>query len=106
MGFGGGSGSIHLDDAQCTGNETDLLRCPTINFQYNCAHHENAGVECVSPRILPFGEEAGDRAMPALTSGDELMGPLELGDPLVYYLQLENRLFVSIDCILRFARHI
>ena len=95
---GGGSGSIHLDDVSCAGAETTLLQCPTINFVHNCHHHEDAGVRCVSPMILPFGADAGDRVMSAL-SNDELLGPLELGNPLVYYLKLENRLFVSISCM-------
>ena len=45
--------------------------------------------------ILPFGADAGDHAMSTLANDE----PLELGNPLVYYLKLENRLFVSISCM-------
>lgn len=41
--FGQGSGDIVFDNLQCTGNESSLFRCLTIN---QCSHTEDAGVRC------------------------------------------------------------
>ena len=43
--FGGGSGSIVLDNVQCTGSEASLSNCPALS-QHNCDHHKDAGVRC------------------------------------------------------------
>ena len=45
--FGGGSGSIVLDNVQCTGNESSLSNCSTLPV-HDCEHSENAGVRCLS----------------------------------------------------------
>jgi hypothetical protein len=42
-GFGGGTGSIFLDDLQCNGDEGNLIDCPQMS---NCNHDEDAGVTC------------------------------------------------------------
>ena len=43
--FGQGTGSIILDDVQCTGTELLLTNCTNASF-INCGHYEDAGVTC------------------------------------------------------------
>ena len=46
--FGEGSGSIWLDNIECTGNETALAGCGHLGLMItrNCSHSEDAGVRC------------------------------------------------------------
>ncbi|XP_054474281.1 scavenger receptor cysteine-rich type 1 protein M130-like [Anoplopoma fimbria] len=45
--FGEGSNEIWLDDVQCTGTETSVLKCPhRLLGENNCGHSEDAGVIC------------------------------------------------------------
>ncbi len=47
--FGSGTGLIHFDDLQCTGDEDNLFECPFAD-RHNCVHREDAGVRCVARR--------------------------------------------------------
>ena len=45
--FGKGSGSIWMDDLQCTGDEQSIFDCDYKGWgQHNCGHREDAGVVC------------------------------------------------------------
>ena len=45
--FGAGSGSIFLDNVQCTSSSNQLLECPSSPIlSHNCLHSADAGVGC------------------------------------------------------------
>ena len=43
--YGPGSGTIHMDDVKCTGDEEHLFDCAFIQH-HNCFHSEDASVNC------------------------------------------------------------
>ena len=45
--FGSGSGSILMDDVECTGSELTLTQCTYLS-SHNCGHYEDASVQCIS----------------------------------------------------------
>eukprot|EP00057_Strongylocentrotus_purpuratus_P008416 XP_011662890.1 PREDICTED: deleted in malignant brain tumors 1 protein [Strongylocentrotus purpuratus] len=46
-GFGEGTGTIVLDDVNCSGNEEDIFQCGNAELGIsNCGHGQDAGVRC------------------------------------------------------------
>ncbi|XP_071842198.1 uncharacterized protein [Apostichopus japonicus] len=68
--FGEGSGEIHMDDVECTGDESNLLSCGHLEID-NCGHGEDAGVVCST--VLP-----GDEGAVRLNGGNETAGRVEI----------------------------
>eukprot|EP00057_Strongylocentrotus_purpuratus_P020121 XP_011674595.1 PREDICTED: deleted in malignant brain tumors 1 protein-like [Strongylocentrotus purpuratus] len=49
-GFGRGTGTIVLDDVNCSGDESSLFECSNRGLGVNnCGHSEDAGVRCLVP---------------------------------------------------------
>ena len=44
--FGLGTGPIHLDNVNCTGNESSLLDCPRSDRMHDCNHGQDVSVVC------------------------------------------------------------
>ena len=44
--FGGGTGTIYLDNVGCTGSETRLIDCSRSSVSCTYGHAEDAGVRC------------------------------------------------------------
>ncbi|KAJ8035487.1 Neurotrypsin [Holothuria leucospilota] len=51
--FGEGNGSIWLDDINCFGSESHLLRCFYGTDTSEDSHYEDVGVSCLVPPLLP-----------------------------------------------------
>ena len=53
--YGGGTGTILLDDVGCTGSESRLWQCANRGIGVNnCGHTEDAGVTCTAVCKLRF----------------------------------------------------
>lgn len=53
--FGEGKENIWLDDVQCTGHETSILKCQHRPLsENNCGHSEDAGVVCSGKTYLGY----------------------------------------------------
>ena len=53
--YGQGSGSIYLDNVQCSGSELDLFDCPGDNTP-SCTQADAAGVRC-NPTGMKFTQQ-------------------------------------------------
>ena len=54
--FGAGTGSIWLDNVECTGTEARLADCPANTVgSHNCSHSEDASVRCGTSSVCTEG---------------------------------------------------
>ena len=52
LSFGSGSGEIQLMSVNCDGSESLLLDCNADTDTSDCSHPEDAGVSCLSGKML------------------------------------------------------
>ena len=53
--FGGGNGTVWLDNLECSGDEATLLECNHKGLgKGNCKHIEDVAVTCTPPGIKTF----------------------------------------------------
>ena len=64
--FGQGTGSILLDNVHCTGSEARIQDCPSNGIgNHNCAHFEDAGVECQGKHYVCMGSINTEYQLPS-----------------------------------------
>ncbi|XP_016343310.1 deleted in malignant brain tumors 1 protein-like [Sinocyclocheilus anshuiensis] len=69
--FGQGSGSIWLDDVECSGSEGTLTQCSHSGLtNHNCNHGEDAGVVCSGDLQMPTLSLTSRRAV--VSSGENI----------------------------------
>jgi len=52
--YGPGSGTIWLDNVQCTGSESSIANCRHNNWGvHNCNHREDVSISCVQLQPRP-----------------------------------------------------
>ncbi len=62
-GFTDGTGSIWLDDVECSGDEARLVNCNALPIeQHNCGHTEDAGVNCISELTRTFVDSISSKS--------------------------------------------
>ena len=49
--FGEGTGSILLNNVNCTGNESNIFGCDNMYRINNCEHNQDAGVICTGNNL-------------------------------------------------------
>ncbi|KAK3544708.1 hypothetical protein QTP86_026111 [Hemibagrus guttatus] len=61
--FGSGSGFIWMDDVSCTGSESTLKNCGSVEFgKHNCDHDKDAGVICSGAvKLVDGGSQCAGR---------------------------------------------
>jgi len=54
--YGAGSGTIWLDNVQCSGTETNIANCQHNSWgSHNCGHSEDVSVSCITARLVGSG---------------------------------------------------
>jgi len=55
--YGAGTGTIWLDDIQCTGTESDIGSCRHADWGVeNCGHSEDVSISCLSTTQTSHGK--------------------------------------------------
>ena len=57
--FGGGTGTIWMDDVQCYGDELEITHCPSAGWgEHNCVHGEDVGICCDGGSTIQFARSS------------------------------------------------